>query len=67
MLHNPGNQNILTVANRIHFDFLAWDIFIYQNGVILCDLVDDPNKFVNILVRDGNLHTLAAQHIGRSY
>ena len=67
MFHNPRNQYILPVAYRIHFDFLPLQIFIHQNGVILRNPVDNLHKLFYFLIIDGNLHPLAAQHIGRAH
>ena len=36
-LHNSRNKYILSVANGIHFHFLATDIFIHQNWFVHID------------------------------
>ena len=67
MLHNTGDQNIGAVADRVNFNFLSLQILVNQNGVILCDPVDDIHEFLNLLIGDGNLHALSAKHVGGSH
>ena len=67
MLHDSRNHNVLTVADRVHLDLLAHQVLIHQNGMLLGDPVDDSDVFVHILIVDGDLHTLAAQHIGGTH
>ena len=35
--------------------------------MLLRDHVDDADKLINVLIADGDLHTLSAQHIGRAH
>ena len=51
MLHDTRDQDIGTVTYRVDLDFLTYNIFIYQDRMILCDLVDDADEFVNIVRR----------------
>ena len=67
MFHDPRNQDIFPVTYCIHLYFLALQIFIHQDRMILHGLIDNPYEFVDILVADGNLHPLPAQNIGRPY
>ena len=52
-----------TASTSISFPM---QIFIYQDRMLLCDPVDDADKFVHILIIDGDLHALSAQYIGRT-
>ena len=67
VLHNARNQDIGTVTYGVDLDFLTYNIFIYKDRMILRDLVDDADEFVNIVVVDADLHTLSAKNVGRSY
>ena len=67
MLHNTRNQDIRAVTHRIHFDFLPLQVFVNQNRMILCDPIDDIHKLFDLFIGNGDLHALAAQHVGGSY
>ncbi len=67
MLHNTGNQYLLAVAYRVDLYLLPLQIFVHQDRMVLSDPVDDPDKLVDIVIIDGDLHPLAAQHIRRPY
>ena len=41
MLHNSGDYDVITIANRINLSLNTLEILIYQNRVILCNSVDD--------------------------
>lgn len=64
MLHDAWDQDVCTVTDGVYLDLLTHDIFIYQNRMLLGNLVDNADKFINILIIDGNLHSLSAQYIG---
>ena len=66
MLHNTRNQNILSVAYRIHLNLLALKIFVHQDRMILRYPVNDAYKFFHVFIINRNLHPLSAQHIGRT-
>ena len=66
MLHDTRNQDIGTVAYRINFNFFTHQVFIDQNRVILCDLVDGIDKFYNLIIIECNVHALSAKYIGRT-
>ena len=57
VLHDTRNQNIGAVADCINLDLLALQIFINQDRMLLCDPVDDADKFIDVLIADGDLHT----------
>ena len=42
-------------------------IFINKDRVILCNPVDDSDKFINLVIVDGDLHALSAEYIGRTH
>ena len=67
VLHDTRDQDVFAVAYSIDLDLLADDVFIYQDRMILCDLVDDTDELVDIVVVDADLHTLSAKYVGRSY
>ena len=67
VLHDAGDEDVLAVADGIHFDLLTHDVFVNQDGMLLSDLVDDADEFVDVLVVYGNLHSLAAQHVGGAH
>ena len=64
MLHDTRDQDILAVAYRIYFDLFSLKVLINQNRVILCNPVDNTDKFINVVIVDGNLHSLSAKYIG---
>ena len=66
MLHDSRDQNVLAITNRIYLDLFSHQILIYQDRMLLCDLVDDADVFFHILITDCNTHPLAAQNIGRT-
>lgn len=61
MLHDTRNQDIGAVADCINLDLLALQIFINQDRMLLCDPVDDADKFIDVLIADGDLHTLSSR------
>ena len=67
MLHDSRNQDIGPVADRVHFQLLALQIFIHQDGMILRNAVDNFHELFHFLIGNGDLHALAAQHIGRTH
>ena len=67
MFHDTRNQDIFAIAYGIDLNFLALQIFIYQDWMILCDTVNNTNKFIHIVIINCNLHTLSAKYVRRSY
>ena len=67
VLHDSRDQDIGSVAHRIHLDLLALQVFIHKDRMILRDPVDDADELVDVIVIDGDLHALAAQHVGRAH
>ena len=66
VLHDTRNQDIGAVADCINLDLLALQIFINQDRMLLCDPVDDADKFIDVLIADGDLHTLSSKDVGRA-
>ena len=66
VLHDSRDQDILAVAYRIDFDLLTHQVLIYQDRVFLCDLVDDSDVFLYILITDCDTHALSTKYIGRT-
>ena len=66
VLHNTRDQDIVAITYCIDLDLLTLQIFIYQDRMILCDPVDDADKFFHIFIIDSDLHTLAAKYIRRT-
>ena len=64
VLHDAGNQNVLSVEYAVHLQLPAHEILVHQNGMLLHRHVDDFHELLNVPVGIGNLHTLAAQHVG---
>ena len=67
MLHDTRDQDVCPVADGVYLDFLTHNVLIYQDRMLLGDLVDDADKFVNIFITDSDLHALSTQYIGRTY
>ena len=66
MLHNTRNQDILSIAHSIYLDFLAHEIFIHQDRMLLCDLVDDSDIFFYVFIADCDTHSLSSKYVGRA-
>ena len=67
MLHDTGNQDVGAVAHRVYLHLLALQVLVHQNGMILCDAVDDGHELLDLLIGDGNLHSLTSQHVGGTH
>ena len=64
MFHNTGDEDIRAVAYAVHFHFLADQVFINQNRMLLDIPVNDCHKLNDITVIYRNLHPLPAEDIG---
>ena len=64
VLHDTRDQDICAVADRVHLQLLALQVFVHQNRVILLITVDHRHKLFDLLIGDGDLHPLSAKHIG---
>ena len=61
-LHNTGNEHTLTVADRVHLDLLAANVFVYKHGLILIDLNGGFQIVSERFFFRDNLHRSAAKH-----
>ena len=64
VLHNAGDQEVLAVADGVHFHLGAHHVFVNEDGVFNVVGGDNLHVFLHVLVRMGNNHVLAAQYIG---
>ena len=67
VFHDPGDQNVLSVADRVHLQLRSPDIFVHQDGMLLPDRVDVRDKSADVRIAHRDPHALAAQHIGRPH
>ena len=67
MLHDTGDNNILTVANRINFSLNALKVLINKDRMILSISVDDVHELLYLFIGKSNLHALSAKYVRRSY
>ena len=66
MFHNTRDQDICTIAYRINLNFFTHQVFIDQDRMILCDLINGINKFYDFIIIEGNMHALSAKYIRRT-
>ena len=66
VLHDTRNQNIGAVADCINLDLLALQIFINQDRMLLCDLVDHTDILFYVLIAYSDSHALTTKYIGRT-
>jgi len=67
VLHNSGNENILTVTNGVNLHFLAPDIFVNQDRVLWSYLNGGLHIFQKLFVIVHYFHGPSAQYIRRPY
>ncbi len=70
VLHDTTESEylFLTVAYRVDLDLFTLTRYLSTRiWMILCNPVDDSDKFINIVIIDRNLHTLSAKYVRRSY
>lgn len=65
MLHNAWDQDV-GASDGITSISLPM-MYLSTGSDALRDHVDDADKLINVLIADGDLHTLSAQHIGRAH
>ena len=63
MLHYPGDKDIMTVAYGIDLKFLAHEILVDKNRMLLRIAVYHRHEFFYLLIRNGDLHPLSAKYI----
>ena len=64
VLHDAGDEHVLPVEHAVHLHLPAHEVLVHQDGVLLLHLVDDAHEILDVAVVVGDLHTLAAQHVG---
>ena len=64
MLHDAGDQDVLAIEHAVHFQLPAHQILVDEDGVLLYGQVDDAHELLDVPVGVGDLHPLAAQHVG---
>ena len=67
VLHNTRNQDIFTITDGINLNFTTHHILINQYRVFYLVAGDDLHILPNILFAVCNLHSLTAEHIGRTH
>ena len=63
VLHDAGDQNVLTIADCIHLGLRSLQVLVNQNRVLLGIPVDDRHKLLDLFVRESNLHALSSQNV----
>ncbi len=64
VLHDAGDEDVLPVEHAVHFQLPAHQVLVDEDGVLLDSHVDDLHEVLNVAVVVGDLHALAAQHVG---
>ena len=64
VLHDAGDEDVLPVEHAVHLQLPAHQILVDEDGVLLDGHVDDLHEVLNVAVVVGDLHALAAQHVG---
>ena len=64
MFHNAGDEDVLPVEHAVHLQLPAHEVLVHQDGVLLDGHVDDLHELLDVPVGVGDLHALAAQHVG---
>ena len=67
VLHDAGDEHVLSVADGIHFNFLATHILVYEHRVIYAVGSDYLHVLSDVIVGVGDYHVLPAQHIGGAH
>ena len=65
--HNPGHEHVPPVADRIHLDLFAPDVFVHQHRLVRVDLHRGFQVMPQLLLVGHNLHRPAAQHEARPH
>ena len=64
MFHDPGNEDILTVGDDVHFHFHAHEVSVDEDGVFNALSENDAHVFADIFLVEGDDHVLTAQYVG---
>ena len=66
MLHDAGDQDLLSVADGVHLDLGTHQVLVDQNRVVDSLLQDDAHVFAHVVIRKRDDHILPAQHVTRA-
>ena len=66
VLHNTGDQNFLTVANRVNLHLGALQIMVNQNRMLCRSLYSVGHVVAQLIIVIHDFHSTAAQHVGRT-
>ena len=66
VLHDTGNKDVFAITYSVNFDFLALQILINQNRMILGVSIDDVHELLDLFVIEGDLHALSTENVGRT-
>ena len=61
-LHNAGDEHVVSVANGVHLDLFALQVFVHQHRLVLVNFHCGFQILPQMLVLRDNLHRAAAQH-----
>ena len=67
VLHDPGDEHVLSVAYGIHFNFLAAHILVYEHRVIYAVGSDYLHVLSDVIVGVGDYHVLPPKYIGGAH
>ena len=63
----PGISSSSPSKDAVHLHLAAHEVLVHQDGVLLLHLVDDAHELDDVPVVVGDLHALAAQHVGGAH
>ena len=66
MLHDTRDENVGSIAHGIDLNLLTLQVFINKDRMILCNTVDNSDELLDLLIVEGNLHTLSTKYVGRT-
>ena len=68
LLHDAGDQEVLAVADGVHFALGAQNVLIQQHGVIHVHMLgDDAHVLNDVCLGVSHDHVLTAQHVGGAH
>ena len=66
MLHDTRDENVGSIAHGIDLNLLTLQVFINKDRMILCNSVDDSDELLDLLIVEGDLHTLSTKYVRRT-
>ena len=68
LLHDAGDEEVLAIADGVHFALGAHDVLIQQDGVVHIHVLgDDAHVLDDVGLGVGDDHVLATQHVGGAH